>query len=65
MDIMKQWERVLDQTLAFKRSKRYEKMTPKQKQDYLTKQHRTLKALNDAAHAKDLAWINKMKNENN
>ena len=61
MDIFKQWERVLDQTLAFKRSKRYEKMTDKQKQDYLTKQHRTLKALNDAAHAKDLAWINKLK----
>ena len=61
MDIMKQWERVLDQTLVFKRSKRYEKMTPKQKKDYLTKQYRTLKALNDAAHAKDLAWINKMK----
>ena len=58
---MKQWERVLDQTLAFKRSKRYEKMTPQQKQDYLTKQHRTLKALNDAAHAKDMAWINKLK----
>ena len=61
MDIMKQWLTVLDQTLAFKRSKRFEKMTPKQKQDYLTKQHRTLKALNDAAYAKDLAWINKMK----
>ena len=61
MDIFKQWQKVLDQTLAFKRSKRFEKMTPKQKQDYLTKQHRTLKALNDAAYAKDLAWINKMK----
>ena len=61
MDIIKQWQKVLDQTLAFKRSKRFEKMTDKQKQDYLTKQHRTLKALNDAAYAKDLAWINKMK----
>ena len=61
MDIFKQWERVLDQTLAFKRSKRFEKMNDKQKQDYLTKQYRTLKALNDAAHAKDLAWINKLK----
>ena len=64
MDIMKQWLTVLDQTLVFKRSKRYEKMTEKQKKDYLTKQHRMLKALYDAAHAKDLAWINKMKNEN-
>ena len=62
MDIFKQWQVVLDQTLAFKRSKRFEKMTPKQKQDYLNKQRRTLKALNDAAHAKDMAWINKMKN---
>ena len=61
MDIFKQWERVLDQTLAFKRSKRYEKMTDQQKKDYLTKQNRTLKALNDAAHAKDMAWIEKMK----
>ena len=61
MDIFKQWEKVLDQTLAFKRSKRFEKMTPQQRKDYLTKQQRTLKALNDAAYAKDLAWINKMK----
>ena len=61
MDIMKQWLTVLDQTLAFKRSKRYEKMTTQQRKDYLTKQHRTLKALNDAAHAKDMAWINKFK----
>ena len=64
MDIFTQWLTVLDQTLAFKRSKRYEKMTPQQRKDYLTKQHRTLKALNDAAHAKDMAWINKIKNEN-
>ena len=61
MDIFTQWLTVLDQTLAFKRSKRYEKMTPQQRKDYLTKQHRTLKALNDAAHAKDMAWINKFK----
>ena len=63
MDIFKQWQKVLDQTLVFKRSKRFEKMTDRQKKDYLTKQHRTLKALNDAAHAKDLAWINKMKQQ--
>ena len=61
MDIFKQWEKVLDQTLKFKRSKRYEKMTDQQKKNYLNKQHRTLKALNDAAHAKDMAWINKFK----
>ncbi len=56
------WQMLLDQTLVFKNSQRFAKMTEKQKTNYLKTMHQRLQALNEAAYQKDMEWINQVKN---
>ena len=59
-----QWQMLLDRTLLFKSSKRYAKMTDKQKDAYLNTMHQKLKAISQAAYKKDMDYINFIKKEN-
>ncbi len=56
------WQMLLDQTLVFKNSQRFAKMTEKQQELYLKTIHQRLQALNEAAYQKDMEWINQVKN---
>ena len=58
-----QWQKLLDQTLVFKNSKRFEKMSPKQQDSYLKTMHQKLKAINEAAYEKDMDYINRIKTQ--
>ena len=58
-----QWHMLLDRTLLFKSSKRYEKMSDKQKKAYCETMHNKLKAINAAAHKADVDYINRIKNK--
>ena len=56
-----QWQKLLDQTLVFKNSKRFEKMSQKQQVEYLKTMHQRLQAINEAAYEKDMEYINRIK----
>ena len=58
------WQMLLDQTLAFKNSQRFAKMTTQQKEAYKKTMHQRLQAINEAAHKKDMDYINRIKKTN-
>ena len=55
--LWKSWQMLLDQTLTFKNSQRFAKMTDKQKEAYLKTMHQRLQAINEAAYQKDMEYI--------
>ena len=57
------WQMLLDQTLAFKNSQRFAKMTEKQKESYLKTMHQRLQAINEAAYQKDMEYIRSIENK--
>ena len=61
------WQMLLDQVLVFKNSQRFAKMSPQQQEAYKKTMHQRLQAINEAAHKKDMDWIESIKNnyENN
>jgi len=60
-ELWRSWQMLLNQTLAYKNSNRFLKMPEKQQQAYLKTMHQRLQAINDAAHGKDMQWINQVK----
>jgi len=62
-ELWQSWQMLLDQTLAYKNSNRFLKMPEKQKDAYLKTMHQRLQAINDAAHEKDMQYINQIKSK--
>ena len=58
------WQMLLDQVLVFMNSQRYAKMSPQQKQSYRKTMNKKLQAINEAAHKKDMDYINRIKSIN-
>ena len=62
-ELWRSWQMLLDQTLAYKNSNRFLKMPEQRQQAYLKTMHQRLQAINDAAHDKDMEYINKIKSK--
>ena len=58
------WQMLLDQVLVFKNSQRFAKMSPQQQEAYKKTMHQKLQAINEAAHKKDMEYINRIKKTN-
>ena len=58
------WQMMLDQVLVFKNSQRFAKMSPQQQESYKKTMHQRLQAINQAAHQKDMEYINRIKKTN-
>lgn len=61
--IWEKWEKVLNDFLGYQKTKRYEKLSDKQKKELKYNVHLKLQALNRLAHQKDMAYIKELKNK--
>ena len=63
--IWEKWEKVLNDFLGYQKTKRYEKLSDKQKKELKYNVHLKLQALNRLAHTKDMQYLKELKKKYN